>query len=70
MEIIDDIRSPKGAKPKRRSLSGLDLIEALASVFGKNLRGQLADANQFLSVNPYIRGLTLHPAGGLMNQNP
>src|SRR5689334_22203516 len=32
MEIIDDTRSPKSAKPKRRSLSGLDLIEALAGL--------------------------------------
>jgi len=32
MEIIDDTRTAKIAKPKRRALSGLDLIEALAGL--------------------------------------
>lgn len=32
MEIIDDVRSPGSAKHRRRSLSGLDLIEALAGL--------------------------------------
>ncbi len=32
MEIIDETRSPISVKPKRRSLSSLDLIEALAGL--------------------------------------
>ncbi|MEO6725886.1 MAG: Crp/Fnr family transcriptional regulator [Blastocatellia bacterium] len=32
MEIIDDTRAPNRAKPRRRSLSSLDLIEALAGL--------------------------------------